>query len=464
MEKKICLPFGIALLLLLLIPAEKTTASETPIYFDNNAHCANVTIDFDGSFTVSSDQPWCYVTAFPDEGYFKLSVSSNGYGTASPERTATLTLSPEGASDSLITVIQSGTNVVLYAEETNILLAPDENEFALTITSNTDIEFALPGWISEKAGNKWVNGKKAYAFIASSATADVGNIIVKAKNPAFGSQLTIPIAKQGSLHLIAMQYNMRVQTSNDGDNNWPNRKNTAANFIRAMNTDIAGAQELSKTLLGVNQHNDLADLLSTDYDSYIGYREESSVSDEGNAIYYLKNRFTFLNGGKFWLSETPDNKSKGWDAAYYRIAVWVILKDKETKQEIFVINTHFDNTGSVARANSATLIVNKINALSGGRPVILTGDLNTTPATTPINTLKTALDHTKDIALTSSGTDYTLHDYDNPETTHLFIDYIFCSKNTGRVNSHEVAASKYNGVFLSDHSPVIVNMDIYYNP
>ncbi len=464
MKTRSYLSVKILFLLLSLMCLNNGHASETLLYFSNQSQCSNTSLNIDVPFTISSDRPWCYVTAFSAEKYFQISVSANGAGIAAPDRFANIILSIEGQPDIKYSVAQAGVAPIINVRETNIAIAPGMQEFTLDISSNTDITFILPSWISEKSGNEWKNGTKTYSFIVSGTAANQGNIVVKAKDPAFNKQVTIPVVKQESLRIIAMQYNIRVQTTDDGNNNWPNRKATAAQFIRAMNTDVVGTQEMSKTLLGVDQYNDLKGLLSSDYDSYVGYRDESSFSDEGNAIFYKKNRFTLVNSGKFWLSETPDTKSKGWDAGYNRIAVWVVLREKTSNREVFVINTHFDNTGSTARNQSATLMVQKINTLSGGRPVILTGDLNTIPASTPVNTLKTILDHTKDVAITTSGPSYTIHDYNENPSTSVFFDYVFTSKEIGRINSHVVAAPKYNGVFLSDHCPVTVNMDIYFNP
>lgn len=263
--------------------------------------------------------------------------------------------------------------------------------------------------------------------------------------------------------IVAMQYNVRVWSLSDGSNNWPNRKSTAAAFIQAMDADIIGTQEMGKTLLVYNQYNELMSLLSSDYEGYVGYRQET-ITDEGLAIIYKKNRFTLMNSGKFWLSETPDIKSKGWDAGYHRIAVWAILKENTTNQEIFVINTHFDNSRNTARNESALLILDKINTLSEDRPVIMTGDLNTIPTSVPVNRLKTELDHTKDVAIVTSGPNYTINDYSDNPPANVFFDYIFTSKDIGTINKHIVSDAKYNGIFLSDHNAVIAEIDIYYNP
>ena len=89
-------------------------------------------------------------------------------------------------------------------------------------------------------------------------------------------------------------------------------------------------------------------------------------------------RFDRLAAGDFWLSETPDRPSLGWDAACIRICSWVRLRDKQTGRDLLFANTHWDHVGVAARRNAAALIKQRLPALSAGAPVILTGDLNST--------------------------------------------------------------------------------------
>lgn len=49
-----------------------------------------------------------------------------------------------------------------------------------------------------------------------------------------------------------------------------------------------------------------------------------------------------LAQGHFWLSETPDRPSMGWDGrCCKRIASWAQLKDQRTGKAFFVFNAHF---------------------------------------------------------------------------------------------------------------------------
>ena len=83
-----------------------------------------------------------------------------------------------------------------------------------------------------------------------------------------------------------------------------------------------------------------------------------------------------LDSGCFWLSETPDKPSVGWDAKYPRICSWAQLQDRNTGNTLYFLNTHFDHVGKQARKESACMIVKWIRRHSDCGETILVGDFN----------------------------------------------------------------------------------------
>ena len=63
----------------------------------------------------------------------------------------------------------------------------------------------------------------------------------------------------------------------------------------------------------------------TDYDYIAKYRDDGISEGEASAIFYLKDKYELVDSGFFWLSETPDEPSLGWDAACNRITSYAIL-------------------------------------------------------------------------------------------------------------------------------------------
>jgi endonuclease/exonuclease/phosphatase family metal-dependent hydrolase len=181
-----------------------------------------------------------------------------------------------------------------------------------------------------------------------------------------------------------MSFNIRYGTAKDGENHWDKRKDFLAETIKAFGPDLLGTQET----LGFQR-----DFLS---EKFIGYdvlgvgRDDGKDKGEMMAVYWRKERFEKVDGGHFWLSETPEVAgSKSWDSSLPRMATWVKLKDKlktDAKPVLFV-NTHFDHIGKVARLEAAKLIRDRIGTLGKDCSVILTGDFNSGEGSEPYKAL-----------------------------------------------------------------------------
>jgi endonuclease/exonuclease/phosphatase family metal-dependent hydrolase len=106
------------------------------------------------------------------------------------------------------------------------------------------------------------------------------------------------------------------------------------------------------------------------------------------AVYWRKDRFEKVDGGHFWLSETPRVAgSKSWDSSLPRMATWVKLKDKLGGKPVLFLNTHFDHRGRTARLQAAKLIRDRLALLGAGCSVIVTGDFNSGEGSAPYQAL-----------------------------------------------------------------------------
>ena len=109
-------------------------------------------------------------------------------------------------------------------------------------------------------------------------------------------------------------YNIRYSNKNDSiaGNGWGQRSPYVASLIRFHDFDIIGTQE--------GKYHQLQDMLSMmpGYD-YIGVgRDDGIHAGEHSAIFYKTDKFDVVDHGDFWLSETPDRPSKGWDAPMHK--------------------------------------------------------------------------------------------------------------------------------------------------
>ncbi|MCQ2284105.1 MAG: endonuclease/exonuclease/phosphatase family protein [Bacteroidales bacterium] len=173
-----------------------------------------------------------------------------------------------------------------------------------------------------------------------------------------------------------MSFNIRMSgfSEQDGINAWANRKEAVVNMLNQQAPDIFGVQEMLP-----DQKDYLCKQLSQYRMKGIG-RDDGKKEGECMAIFYLKDKFKCLDYHTYWLSETPTQVSRGWDAACKRTVTCVLLEDKRTKQTIYYFNTHLDHMGQVARRESVKLLCHIIDSLTKGTQalVILGGDMNST--------------------------------------------------------------------------------------
>lgn len=257
--------------------------------------------------------------------------------------------------------------------------------------------------------------------------------------------------------LTIATYNIRLQTSADKDErSWTNRKSQVGRLIYNHRFDVFGVQEIGSSA----QENDLKAMLPA-YDFYSKGRDNTSgTKGERLAVFYNKIRFSLLEKGRFFLSQTPDVASKGWDAAYNRICLWVKLKDKRTGKNFYFYNTHFDHEGKTARAESAKLIVRKISETDPNAVVFCVGDFNASPSDTVVyNAVEAILKDSKKIAESKPvGTTGTFNGWDVQSASfneNVLIDYIFCRKV--KVLGYEVINDKFEEkTYPSDHFPVCI--------
>lgn len=163
-----------------------------------------------------------------------------------------------------------------------------------------------------------------------------------------------------------------------------------------------------------------------------------------------------LEWGTYWLSETPDVPSYGWDAACRRTATWTLMKDKRNGKKFFFVNTHLDHKGVEARKKGLQLVVDKIAAMNpDGYPMVLTGDFNVTPDDECLVELDKQMESARKIAkVTDNYTTYNGWGRNAPEKEYV-IDYIYVS-GFSAVPEFRTDIQPYAGVqFISDHYPII---------
>lgn len=277
--------------------------------------------------------------------------------------------------------------------------------------------------------------------------------------------------------LNVASYNIRMHNKKDyksGDG-WLQRVDELCDVIRYSNFDIFGAQEVC--------HDQLCDMQARmpEY-AYIGVaRDDGKTKGEYSPVFYKRDRFKLLNSGTFWLSETPDQVSKGWDGHCRRVCSWGYFKERKSGRRFWFFNTHMDHRGVEARREGAKLIMRRIAEMCSKRDiVILTGDFNVPQGSEAYATiledgrLADAYEEAE-IRFAPSGTfnGFKVGNSTDKRIDHVFISsdvkverygiltYHYWSNETGSESSltdapKEIKATKKSVHLQSDHYPVSV--------
>ena len=280
---------------------------------------------------------------------------------------------------------------------------------------------------------------------------------------------------------IAASYNMRNANGSDSTagNGWGRRYPVIAEMVRFYGFDIFGTQECF-----LHQLQDMKAALPG-YD-YIGAgRDDGKDKGEHSAIFYRTDKFDLVEKGDFWLSETPDKPSKGWDAVLPRICSWGHFKCKDTGFEFLFFNLHMDHIGKQARVESALLVQEKIKEFGTELPAILTGDFNVDQTHQSYEALVSTgmLKDSYEAADFRYATNGTFNSFNPNSFTTSRIDHVFVSPafhvikygvltDTYRSAEtepqeadvkdapKEISVKKYVARTPSDHFPVMAELEI----
>ncbi len=270
-----------------------------------------------------------------------------------------------------------------------------------------------------------------------------------------------------------------VRNANHGDsingNGWGQRCPYITQLIRFHGFDIFGTQE------GLyNQLQELKQMLPG-Y-NYIGKgRDDGKTKGEHSAIFYRTDKFQLLDQGDFWLSKDETKPNLGWDAVCVRICTWGKFKEIKSGFVFVYFNLHMDHIGTVARSESAKLILKKIQEMPKGMPVILSGDFNVDQDSPSYKLLNTSgiLQDSYGMSKLVYAPNGTFNDFNPNSKTDSRIDHIFLtdnfkvlkygiltdtyrSENKGEFNSNaapkEIKLQENSARCPSDHFPVMIEV------
>ena len=254
-------------------------------------------------------------------------------------------------------------------------------------------------------------------------------------------------------------------------NAWRNRVDLNVATIERCAPDVIGLQEAQRGNLDAYRKR------LPRYDHVRGPKYGNTFPHDFNTILFDPERLEPLDSGGFWLSETPERRSRSWQARVARSATWALFGMPGTGLCILHLNTHLDHVSALARREGSKLIARRTGEICENKgvdpAVILTGDFNARPGNTVHRNLTDA--SFVDTYLTAGNQDHeganTFHafrgaSYRNPHPDRgpLRIDWILLRdpRRQLRVKSHKIVhdADEDSGLYPSDHYPILAEFSV----
>lgn len=253
--------------------------------------------------------------------------------------------------------------------------------------------------------------------------------------------------------ISVISFNIRVDNAADGTNVWRNRRDAVVTMIERERPMLLGLQEAQPhQITYLSEH-------CPDYAWYGLGRDtgkvppatDSYAAEETMAIFWRTAELELLDKGTFWLSETPDQVSKGWDASYRRTCTWAGFRHRKSGQTCYFFNTHLDNDGKVAREESIKLLVSRMKTINSKRRVsFLTADFNSNVTDACFAPLHVYMRDARANAAVSD--DYPSWNGYGASTGRL--DHVFFSGDNCTAREFRTLRGDYGVPYISDHYPV----------
>jgi len=242
-----------------------------------------------------------------------------------------------------------------------------------------------------------------------------------------------------------MSFNIRQSNAEDGTNSWNFRAPAVGYMLDDQAADLFGLQEARQ-----DQWAYLDEGLEN-YKSVGVGREDGRKEGEAMRIFYNTKKIALLKWGTFWLSETPDEPSKGWDAACKRSVTWALVKDKKSGNKFYFVDTHIDHRGKEAQEKGLQLLVDKMKEINDEDfPIVILGDFNVEPDNTCLAPVR---EYAKNARETAVKTDDVISFNDWGKRSEQ-IDYIWY-RGFGSCTEFETVTKSYlERTYVSDHYPI----------
>ena len=345
----------------------------------------------------------------------------------------------------------SGYYVRLGTDEENI------SEKAIVVRTADKSGISVSGNVITLSGD----GKYTLAQLCSTVTGVLTDS--KAENGVIDVKITedTPLAE----FLTVMSFNLRFDLTEYAG---ISRADAVVKQIRDLSPSVFGVQEDTK------QWCDILDSKLTEYTAVHTSKPigNNTSSQEYLTIYYRTDSFTLVESGTKYLSDTPNLPTKFSESTIQRAMNYAVLEPTDGGEKICFINTHLEHTDSEstrvtrekARQKQTAVLIEQTKKICDkyeGIASVTVGDFNCTVRESVHTSMRE--NGYDDCRLTafevkSQGTWNNAYYGDPLNKNSDILDYCYVSKNDFMICSYTVSVDKYNGMYTSDHFPIVINL------
>lgn len=235
----------------------------------------------------------------------------------------------------------------------------------------------------------------------------------------------------------------------DGINDFIHRAGFIYDKFRSEKPDVVAFQEIRENSC------ELLQKMFPEYE-FFGTLREENFTVEGLYTAIKKSDYAFLGTEVFWLSPTPYKIATRFpeQSGCSRICLMTIIRNKKTNELYRVLNIHLDHIEGPAQALGLKCVLDFMKEYDRRNklPTVLLGDFNVSPDSETIKLANAENDYFE----ATESIKVTFHGF-GKETRKL--DYIYLSKDlSDRVESVRTWEDCHEGIYLSDHYPVCLNL------
>ena len=248
------------------------------------------------------------------------------------------------------------------------------------------------------------------------------------------------------MELKVISFNIRC-CDDEGGNSIEERAPRLAQITREYDADIIGFQEYTEPWEAQIEK------FYPEYEMFSKYRSEQEL--EAAPILWKKGKFELVDKGYFWLSDTPEVESRGWDELYncWRMCEYVTLKHIESGRVFTHMNTHY-GFGDKGQVDSSKLIYEYSQKISSN-PTFITGDFNMCPSSPGYEEM---VKHFTDVnAVTVNDRRTTYHGSGKEDNSH--IDFCFIDEKIKPV-SFKIIDQTVDGKYPTDHYGLFIELNL----